>query len=112
MRSKRSTEGYILIDNSEARGFPEGFGRGIVDPQTLVPGGKKVEAALLTCSHCQKSTMKNPKRVKPRGYCPGCHHYVCDWCDGMRKVTGCTSFLNLVKRLQEQAGRDLNLKEI
>ena len=37
-----------------------------------------VEWALYTCPHCNRVIQKNPRRVRPRGYCAKCDHVVCD----------------------------------
>lgn len=63
MSSLARHEGYLLIDN---RGAGEGF----------------TESATITCCHCQRTFVKNPQRVRPRGYCAKCNAYVCDLCDG------------------------------
>lgn len=59
MRSKRSLEGYLLIDNSAS-------------------GGAKVEVPVLTCSHCQAQIIVNPLRTRDRNHCRKCDAYVCD----------------------------------
>ncbi len=47
-----------------------------------VPGGTVLERATYTCAHCQVMIVKNPDRVRPRGWCEHCDKYVCDLCDG------------------------------
>lgn len=59
MPSLQRQEGYLLIDNTAA-------------------GEGKMEAATLTCCHCQRIFLKNPDRVRARGYCAKCDSYVCD----------------------------------
>lgn len=59
MHSKQSHEGYLLIDNTAA-------------------GEGKIEAATITCAHCQVTFLKNPMRTRARGYCAKCDAYVCD----------------------------------
>lgn len=59
MRSKRSLEGYLLLDNRAA-------------------GGRLVEQATLTCSHCHAIVVLNPERSRARNWCSGCDKYVCD----------------------------------
>ena len=81
MFSKRSLEGYLLIDHRAA---------GV----TATPDQPRmIEAGTLTCSHCQKQLIVNPLRTRDRGYCPKCDHYVCDGCEQVRVATGvCYTF--------------------
>lgn len=57
--SKRSQEGFLLIDDRAS-------------------GGPLRETPTVTCSHCQVIVILNPQRTRPRGYCRKCDHYVCD----------------------------------
>lgn len=76
--SKRSLEGYLLIDHRANHG-------GVV------------ETATLTCSHCQRQVILNPDRSRERGYCPKCDHYVCDACEAIRVATGeCRTFKQIM----------------
>lgn len=80
-------EGYLLIDNRAS-------GQGML------------EAATLTCSHCQLQMVRNPARERARGYCPKCDHYVCDACETARVKTGvCRTFNEIIDIVQEQAIR-------
>jgi hypothetical protein len=69
MRSKRSLEGYLLVDNRAV-------------------GGGMMESATITCSHCQRVVVLNPGRTRGRGYCPKCDSYVCDECEADRVAHG------------------------
>jgi len=66
MPSLKTHEGYLLIDH---RGSPG---------TSQVPGGTMLEAASFTCPHCSRVIFKNPRRVRPRGYCRKCDQNVCD----------------------------------
>ena len=82
MRTLASLAGYLMIDNRcnegvpdeimVAHGFPVGSGRGLF------------EEDVYTCSHCEVNVMKNRERTRPRGYCKGCEHVICDACDAKR----------------------------
>ncbi len=82
MRSLASLEGEFLIDNRcnegvsdeivVSQGLPAGAGRGLF------------EEACYTCSHCEATVVKNRDRTRPRGFCKGCNHVICDECDGKR----------------------------
>lgn len=82
MKSKRSQEGYLLIDNSAA---------GV---------GPKFETPTITCSHCHCIVVLNPLRTRPRGHCRKCDHYVCDkpGCN-----IECNPFNKLLDELQTKA---------
>ena len=83
MSSKRSKEGYLMIDHratdpvSDAEmvknDLPAGAGRGLF------------EAPTYTCSHCQYVVFINPKRNRERTYCRGCDSYICDACGELKK---------------------------
>jgi hypothetical protein len=75
MLSKRSREGYLLIDHSASPGLPAA----IANPR-LFGEGRRFEAPTLTCSHCKTVVIVNPERTRERGYCRKCDHYVCDAC--------------------------------
>lgn len=95
MSSKRSHEGYLLIDHRfspgvsddvvKQAGLPIGAGRGLY------------ESATYTCSHCQAIVVLNHLRTRDRGYCRKCDHYVCDICATALAQTGiCKPFREIV----------------
>lgn len=59
MRSARSLEGYLLIDNR-------------------CSGGGVQEVPVATCSHCHAQVILNPLRTRERSFCRKCFAYVCD----------------------------------
>lgn len=79
--SKKSQEGYVLIDHRASPGLPEDVARSVgLDPRHCGEG-KLFEAASLTCSHCKIAVVKNPLRVRERASCAKCGwHYICDFC--------------------------------
>jgi hypothetical protein len=83
--SKRSLEGYLLIDHRASVGLrPDQVPSGM----PIVPGGATFESATLTCSHCQRVVILNPTRSRERNWCYNCDHYICDDCGLERKLTG------------------------
>jgi hypothetical protein len=103
MKSKRSHEGYLLIDNSQVPGIGmEEAGK--LGKEVVGAGFRgRYESAVLTCSHCHSQVVLNPMRTRERGYCRKCDHYVCDnpGCNAE-----CNGSLNAVMdRLQDQAIR-------
>lgn len=93
MASLRRHEGYFLVDHRDSPGLPE------------VPGGTVFEAAVLTCSHCQTSMIRNPARTRERAYCAGCDHYICDGCAVVRRQTlQCHDMRREFDRLQAAQG--------
>lgn len=95
MHSKRSLEGYLLIDHSATMGA-DGFGR-------------KVEAPTLTCSHCHRQIIVQPLRTRERPYCRKCDHYICDSCAVvMTQTLTCEPLTKTLDRMQEQAIIQLN----
>lgn len=110
MKSKKSHEGYLLIDHTFSPGVPEE----LLKANNLIsaPPGKRLEAATLTCKHCQKTVIKNPERTRARGYCSGCDHFICDTCDALKSINGCQNIERILDTIQEEHGRNLNLGEI
>lgn len=90
MKSKRSQEGWLQIDHRAG------------DGTALVPGGTQLETATITCCHCGRVYVMNPKRTRERGHCRKCDAYVCD-------QPGCNAGCNPLKKhfdtLQEAASR-------
>lgn len=77
MNSLARKEGYLLIDDSAS-------------------GGSKLEAATITCAHCQVTFIRNLGRTRPRGYCAKCDAYTCDGCSGL----GCRPFWKYIEEEQ------------
>jgi hypothetical protein len=95
MKSKRSHEGYLMVDNraaAVAAGMPHGAGL--------------FEAPTYTCSHCQTVVIINPARNRERAYCRKCDHYLCDTCGAAAAQTGiCRTFKQIIDETQERAVR-------
>lgn len=110
MSSKRSKEGYLMIDHRATEavpdeimiksGLPAGAGRGLFESPTY------------TCSHCQHVVVMNPQRTREREYCRKCDSYICDGC-GYEKKQGkpCMTFVQFVDESMNAAeyGRSLIL---
>lgn len=95
MFSKREREGYLLVDHTDSPGLGGHLG-----------AGKKFQAATNTCSHCNKVVVMNPDRVRQRGYCYNCDHYICDACGVAMKQTGiCSSFDRFADEYLERAAK-------
>jgi hypothetical protein len=111
IRSKRSLEGYLLIDHSNspgvsndaavAAGMPVGAGSGLF------------ESATYTCSHCQFIVIIEPARTRDRTHCFQCDHDICDACGfTYAKTRTCVSFKAIAASLLESAAKEINIKEI
>ena len=100
MGSKRSQEGYLVIDHRNSPGVPQSVvgHTGKVSP--AVPGGQLYESATVTCAHCQAIVILNPKRTRPRNYCAKCDDYVCD---NPICVKECSPFARVIERTIERA---------
>ena len=107
MRTKRSHEGYLLIDHRDSPGVPahmvaaaKAAGKPVID------GGHGLyETGVLTCAHCQTVVLVNPLRARERGWCQKCDHYICDspGCNA-----GCRPIRQIMELGREQAIRDLD----
>jgi len=92
-------EGYVLIDHRASPGLTPEFARNAgLDPK-LTAEGKMLEAATLTCSHCNTVVIMNPERKRERGYCRKCDHYVCD---NPACRSDCRPFHYIQDRMQEK----------
>ena len=104
MFSKREREGYVMIDHRESPGFSCDEVVGNIAPFIPVSAGAFFEGATNTCSHCTKVVIMNPDRVRHRGWCWSCDHYICDQCGIEMNVSGvCNSF---DRRIEQQIERD------
>lgn len=84
MTSLKRKEGYLLIDHRNSPGVPADIARKTgLDPQ-LMAEGRFLESATITCAHCLGVVVKNPMRIRERGYCAKCDKYLCDHCDAKR----------------------------
>lgn len=102
MMSKRSLEGYLLIDHSAS-------------PGTVgVPEGSVFEGATLTCSHCERQVVVHPLRTRERAWCPKCDHYVCDECEAARVASGgeCLPFKVRLEKISERISRGLPYEDL
>lgn len=96
--SKRSHEGYLIIDHSASPGMPD----------KAMPAGMTgqgiAEMPTYTCNHCQAVVIMNPDRTRERSWCRHCDHYICDACGGILKATGvCKTFEQIIEEAQEAA---------
>lgn len=117
MNSKRSHEGYFLMDNRGSPGVPDS----VVTKQGLVAGAGKglFECATFTCNHCERVVsviFKGKTRVRETAWCKKCDHYLCDDCGAELHKTGvCYPFKSMVDDLrnkQEQTGRIVSPSEV
>jgi hypothetical protein len=107
MKSKRSKEGYIFLDNrhgpahthEQAAEFQRKTGH------ELIGAGLRgvMESATITCSHCQKTVVLNPQRTRERGWCTKCDHYICD---SPACNAGCRPIRQVFELVQAQAFLD------
>ncbi len=103
--SKRSIEGYLLIDHRAGAGVDSGLAQSVGPEAIAVRPGGVFESATITCSHCQRQVVLNPDRTRERGYCPKCDRYVCDGCEALRVMSGgaCKTFKQIMDEVQNAA---------
>jgi hypothetical protein len=86
MPSLARHEGYLLIDHRFSPGVPEDIAlKSGYDPKMLREG-QVLECATIHCAHCLGAVVKNPMRIRERGYCTKCDKYLCDHCDAKRNA--------------------------
>lgn len=104
-RSLKQGSGYLVIDHSESPGLTPSDVAGM-SGAIAVGKGEKFEADVQQCSHCQRGVVLRADRVRPRGYCPKCDHYICDGCEAIRAQTGeCVPFLKRVDQAVDRLAK-------
>lgn len=106
MFSKRELEGYLEIDHRDSPGItPEQArlaGRGTIP----VGSGKKFQAPVANCSHCEAIVVMNPLRTRDRAYCGKCDRYICDLCEAERVRTGvCRPMKQVIDEFVDRAAK-------
>jgi hypothetical protein len=115
--SKRSHEGYLLVDNSAGPGVSADMlaelerRAGKRATVTAVGEGQKTEVPVLTCPHCQKQMVVNLMRTRERAWCRKCDHYICDECDLIRKLGDDSCKHRFLERAAERAARGLPIEQ-
>jgi hypothetical protein len=111
VHSKRSKEGYFMLDHRASPGLTEFHTWDAELPPGC--GSGLFEAPTYTCSHCIRVVVIEPKRTRDRGFCFKCHHQVCDECEEIRIRTGeCVPFRQLAEESLEKDAQDKLIKEI
>lgn len=87
LKSLRHHAGYLEIDHRDSPGLTAADVAHIPGAMP-VAAGSVLERDVKQCSHCQRTIVLQPLRVRDRGYCPKCDHYVCDDCETIRVKTG------------------------
>lgn len=104
MHSKRSLEGYLLIENRHAPAVSEDVARASGKNPIGAGVNGVFEASILTCSHCHAQMIVNPMRTRERPFCRKCDHYLCDGCAAVANLTGeCTPLKKSLDLAQERA---------
>lgn len=107
MKSKRSHEGYLMIDHRSTDGISDGLMNAVQPGMPPGAGCGLFEAPTITCSHCQTVLIVNPLRTRERAYCAKCDHYICDGCGVALHQTGvCRTMKQIVDEIQEKAALD------
>lgn len=106
MLSKRSREGYLMVDHRASPGLPSGFMRNLGLDCPEAPEGKLVEAATLICCHCGNIYVKNPERTRARGHCFKCNDFECDGCAATKECTPFSKTLDMLERRAYQADQN------
>ena len=101
MKRQVDKEGHLLVDHRASPGIVQADLLTTSMRMPEMPGGKQFEAATLTCCHCNRVVIKNPQRLRDRGFCRKCNHFVCDNCSGKE----CTSVDKSLDYKQEQIWR-------
>lgn len=114
MRSKRSLEGYVMIDHRESPGItPEDVAH---IPNAIAVGkGQLFESPFVNCGHCPCIIVLNPNRSRERGYCRKCDEYLCDLCTAALWQTGvCKTHIQQIEEVYEAVmkGRVISWQDV
>jgi len=101
-KNLNSHTGYLIIDHSNSPGInPNDIPDKLRNSTLAVKEGQKFEADTKICSHCERGIILNPGRVRDRAICFYCHHYICDECDRIMKISGkCVPMKKIVDEMQ------------
>lgn len=86
VKSFKRHEGVLMLDHTASPGIPADIAVKLGFLPEEVAEGKLFEGATITCKHCGGSWKKNPRRIRPRGYCKKCDRYVCDDCERLMSL--------------------------
>jgi hypothetical protein len=73
-------EGYIMVDHRASPGLSAEVAEKFGYHPSQVKEGALFEAATYGCLHCGATVIKNPLRVRERGFCFQCNDNICDIC--------------------------------
>lgn len=105
MFSKRSLEGYLMIDHRMSPGISQEDVAHVPDA-IAVGKGQLFESATNECSHCQRGIILNPLRTRERGYCHKCDKYICTACSLLLHLSGiCRPYQQLVDEIYERIAK-------
>lgn len=110
MTSRRANEGWVMFDHRDSPGVSDN--ELIWFNPDMPPGSGKglFEAPVITCSHCQRQMIVNPKRDRVRPYCRSCDHDMCDDCAMAFKVSGVhRSFKQVMDDVVNRAAKGLSI---
>jgi hypothetical protein len=100
--------GYLIVDHRHSPGIAPADVAHVPGEVLTAPGGAVLERDVLTCSHCERTIVLHPLRTRDRGYCPKCHAFICDTCEGIRVKSGaCVPMQQVLERAATLAERHL-----
>lgn len=101
MRTLNSHTGYLIVDHSNSPGISiDELPDRLKSTAVIAGAGEIVEFDTKSCSHCERQVYFNPGRVRDRGICYHCHHYICDSCNEIyRKTRLCVPFKAVLDKL-------------
>ena len=104
MFTKRSREGYMLVDHRNSPGISPELIRASKLDVPIVGKNELYESATIQCCHCGGHVVRNPNRTRPRNWCMRCDEYVCDnpWCNN-----GCHPFKQRLGEAYEKTMRGM-----
>lgn len=101
MKTLKSHSGYLIIDHKDSPGIdPQQVPKQLRSSTVAVGKGQVYEADIKQCTHCERGVILNIDRIRSRGYCPYCHHYICDSCRKILDITGqCVPFRKVLDKV-------------
>lgn len=106
MRTKRSQEGYVLIDHRNSPGITPEFVRDNRLDAPVVGAGQTFESAMVVCHVCGGDVILNPLRTRDRHWCYAHDAYTCDHCTTAVRARGrCVPLKQIMAEAFEQIVR-------
>lgn len=92
-------------------GTPHTKGAGYYKNDDTASGGKKSEADIRTCTHCQ-AVIKMQEWKEDGGFCGKCMAPICSFCADKMQTRGCEPFMQQLEKLVDANYRFRQIRKL